>query len=139
MLRWLRQPTIKLLIKSENNAFKLFKPAPPHYSLRSVMNEIFVVLSKDFDLVNHDTLFKKLGFYGIIRTSFSLMRPYLEIRRQKVAIENADGNMHLLEWETITRGVPQYSVVPNNDYLTYLNRYSGIILHNSLQNYIKIV
>ena len=67
---------------------------------------IFIDLKKAFDTVNHSILLKKLEHYGIRGIPFQCLEYYLSNRTQYVSV-----NGHTLEQLSITRGVPQGSVL----------------------------
>ena len=63
-------------------------------------------LSKAFDCLPHRLLLCKLHAYGVSRDSCSLLLSYLGNRLQRVKISSAKS-----EWVTMTKGVPQGSVL----------------------------
>ena len=63
-------------------------------------------LSKAFDTLNHDFLIVKLGAYGFETDALRYMKSYLTNRKQRVRV-----NKTFSEWERITTGVPQGSVL----------------------------
>ena len=77
---------------------------------------IFCDLTKAFDTVNHDILFKKLHYYGIRGTSLSWFKSYLTNRKQCVSIGNS-----LSTFRSIDIGVPQGSVLGPILFLLYIN------------------
>ena len=50
---------------------------------------IFCDLTKAFDTVDHEILFKKLNYYGIRGTALSWFKSYLSNRKQCVSIANS--------------------------------------------------
>ena len=62
---------------------------------------VFIDLKKAFDTVNHDTLLKKLKYYGVRGLSRDLFQSYLKNRKQFVIISNSNSNT-----KKITTGVP---------------------------------
>ena len=63
-------------------------------------------LSKAFDCLSHELLLAKLEAYGLSRDALLLIQDYLQGRFQRVKI-----NSKFSEWKTITKGVPQGSVL----------------------------
>ena len=53
---------------------------------------VFIDLKKAFDTVNHDTLLKKLKYYGVRGLSRDLFQSYLKNRKQFVIISNSNSN-----------------------------------------------
>ena len=63
-------------------------------------------ISKAFDTLNHDLLIAKLGAYGFETDALRYMKSYLTNRKQRVRV-----NKTFSEWEKITAGVPQGSIL----------------------------
>lgn len=85
---------------------------------------IFCDLSRAFDCVNHEILFKKITKYGISGTSFDWIQSFVTHRRQYVSVNHFDGrsgrvmNSSSLD---VSVGVPQGSVLGPVLFLLYLN------------------
>lgn len=77
---------------------------------------IFVDLTKAFDCLDHEILFKKLEFYGVRGSSLALLRSYLTNRKQFTECENLRSNLN-----SITTGVPQGSNLGPFLFLVYIN------------------
>ena len=67
---------------------------------------VFMDLSKAFGTLNHDLLISKLGVYGFETCTLRYMKSYLMNRKQRVRV-----NENFSEWERITTGVPQGSIL----------------------------
>lgn len=81
------------------------------YCIESFENNYLVTsrffdLSKAFDTVSHDTLIKKLGFYGFHADSLKLLNSYLCDRYQSVHLRGYGSSYRL-----VNHGVPQGSVL----------------------------
>ena len=63
-------------------------------------------LSKAFDNIPHSLLLAKLKAYGVNENSCALLGDYLSSMKQRVKIGDT-----FSEWGTVTRGVPQGSVL----------------------------
>ena len=63
---------------------------------------VFLDISKAFDKVWHDGLLHKLKGYGVQGELLSLLRSYLQKRKQRVVLNGQSS-----EWRDIISGVPQ--------------------------------
>ena len=73
-------------------------------------------LSKAFDTLNHDLLIAKLAVYGFETNALRYMKSYLPNRKQRVRV-----NKTFSEWERITTGVPQCSILGPLIFSIFLN------------------
>ena len=63
-------------------------------------------LIKAFDCLPHRLLLSKLHAYGVSLDACSLVRDYLQSRRQRVKVNDVRS-----EWRSLLKGVPQGSVM----------------------------
>ena len=73
-------------------------------------------LSKAFDTLDHDTLLKKLNYYGISDTAREWFRSYLSYRSQYLELNGVSSAR-----KTLTTGVPQGSILGPVLFLIYMN------------------
>ena len=81
---------------------------------------IYLDLSKAFDCLDHRILLTKLRFYGFHGKSLQLMTNYLDNRKQIVRLDATDS-----DYQLITTGVPQGSILGPLLFLIYINDVSN--------------
>ena len=86
--------------------------------------------SKSFDTLNHDLLIAKLGSYGFEVDALRYMKSYLTNRKQRVRV-----NKTFIEWERITAGVPQGSILGPLAFNIFLDDIFLFVSNASLSNY----
>ena len=91
---------------------------------------IFMNISKAFDTLNHDLLIAKLGAYGFETDALRYMKSYLKNRKQRVGV-----NKIFSEWERITTGVLQDSILGPLLFNIFLNDLFLFVSNASLINY----
>ena len=77
---------------------------------------IYIVLSKAFDTLDHSIPVQKLDYHGVKETALDLCRDYLENRKQYVQIDT-----YKSDTTTITTGVPRGSILGPLLFIIYLN------------------
>ena len=91
----------------------------------------FMDLSKAFDTLNHDLLIAKLGAYGFETDTLRYMKSYLKNRKQRVRV-----NKTFIEWERITTGVQQGSILGPLIFNIFLNDVFLFVSSASLSNFV---
>jgi hypothetical protein len=87
---------------------------------------IFCDLHKAFDCVNYDILLSKMEFDGISGKANNLIKSYLQDRRQRT-LAVCDSKTNYSEWESVTDGVPQGSILGPLFFLLYVNDTQNVI------------
>ena len=81
-----------------------------------MMGAVLMDLSKVFDTVNHDLLIAKLKVYGFGDNALHIVKDYLSDRWERVKI-----NTSFSDWQEVSQGVPQGSVLGPLLFNIYLN------------------
>ncbi len=106
-----KHSTIHPILHLLNHCATSSSKSDPEYTLAVLCD-----LSKAFDVINHDTLLRKLNNYGIRGIANDWFRSYLSDRYQFVEIEG-----HRSHTMPIKIGVPQGSILGPLLYLIYVN------------------
>ena len=87
---------------------------------------IFCDLHKAFSCVNYDILLSKMELYGISGKAINLIKSYLWDRCQRTLVEY-DSKKYYSEWDSVTDGVPQGSILGPLLFILYVNDIANVI------------
>ena len=77
---------------------------------------IFLDLKGAFETMDHSTLFRKLGLYGVRSQTLAWFKSYLTGRKQKTLVDD-----ELSDFCTLTCGIPQGSIFDLLFYMLHIN------------------
>lgn len=103
-------------LSTESALFNLTKYIATNINANNYCSSIFLDISKAFDSINHNILFKKLEFYGFRGKFLCLIKNYLSSRHQYVQVSNCCSSI-----AQITKGVPQGSILGPSLFLLFIN------------------
>ena len=111
---------------TEQATFPLINSISEAMNRNLMTGGIFCDLQKAFDSVNHEIIFEKIQFYGIVGKFKTLIQSYFNNSYQKVTWNNNSS-----AWEKIHCGVPQNSILGHLLFLIYVNDLPSIINNNN--------
>ena len=97
---------------STNNAtYTLIHEVLSAMNNKHTVGGIFCDLSKPFDCVNHRIILAKLVHCGIRCTFGGLIKFYLTLRYQRVALKDKTNAFNCFNWELLKLGIPKVSIL----------------------------
>ncbi len=90
----------------QNALLKFVEEWQKAFDNQEVPPALLIDLSKAFDAMHHDILVDKLYAYGMSQETVTLFASYLRNQKQRVKVGNSEN-----EWEPLSKGVPQGSIM----------------------------
>jgi hypothetical protein len=97
-------------LSPEDVIYKLTNVILSAWNNKEYVTGIFCDIAKAFDSVNHKLLLMKLQYYGVQGVILDWFKSYLQHKRQRVELKYINDKFYS-NWETVTCGVPQGSVL----------------------------
>jgi hypothetical protein len=98
-------------LSTGNASYTLIHEVLSAMNNKHTVGGIFCDLSKPFDCVNHRILLAKLVHCGIRCTFGGLIKSYLTLRYQRVALKDKTNAFNCFNWELLKLGIPQGSIL----------------------------
>jgi hypothetical protein len=114
-------------VSTESAIFKVTDSILKAWDNKEYVTELFCDLTKAFNCVSHELLISEVEFFGVNGSVLNWLKSYLYNRKQRVLLQLDSSPNILSDWETVSHGVPQGSVLGPLLFNVYINDFPSIM------------